>query len=103
MNRLFSCITKDVQIFPLSQSLAISALISLKSFYLRSLDIFKCDVLHNMDFEQFSQWIQSTFQTVRREDGKNARIVITIDNAIWHDRLISHQNNHGESLSWWNG
>ena len=78
-----------MQIFLLDQRLAISALISIKGFHLKSLDIFKSNELRNMDFEHFSQWIQSISQTLRSEHGKNGRIVIIIDNATWHNRLIT--------------
>ena len=106
MDKLFSCITKDMQIFPLGQRLAISGLISLNGFHFMSLDIFKCDEVHNMDFEHFSQWIQNTSQTLRSEHGKNPRIVVVIDNATWHNRLTTGSQppkRSWKSLSWWNG
>ena len=53
VDKLCSCIIKNVQVFSLGRRLAISGLISLKGFYLRSLDIFKCDEVHNMDSALF--------------------------------------------------
>ena len=47
VDKLCSCIIKNVQVFSLGQRLAISELISLKGFHLRSLDIFECDEVHN--------------------------------------------------------
>ena len=40
-----------------------------------------------MDFEHFAEWIDNTCRTLRSEHGKNAEIVIIIDNATWHNRL----------------
>ena len=89
VNKPCSCIIKNVQIFSLGQRLAISGLISLKGFHLRSLDIFKCDEVHNMDSDHFAQWIKNISEILRSEHGKNAKLVIIIDNATWHNQLTT--------------
>ena len=89
VDKLCYCIIKNVQVFSLGQRLAISGLISLKGFHLRSLDIFKCDEVHNMDSDHFSQWIKNTSEILRSEHGKNAKLVIIIDNATWHNQLTT--------------
>ncbi|CAF2118264.1 unnamed protein product [Rotaria magnacalcarata] len=67
--------------------LAISGLISVNGFHLRSLDIFKCDELHSMDNTHFVAWMDSTASTLRSEHGKSAKIAIIMDNATWHNKL----------------
>ncbi|CAF0957785.1 unnamed protein product [Rotaria sordida] len=65
----------------LSQRLAISALLSLNGFHLRSLDIFKCAEVHSMDSNHFVAWMDSTASSLRSEHGKTTKIAIIIDNA----------------------
>ena len=89
VGKLCSCIIKNVQVFSLGQRLAISGLNSLKGFHLRSLDIFECGEVHNMDSDHFSQWIKNTSEILRSEHGKNVKLVIIIDNATWHNRLTT--------------
>ena len=67
--------------------MAISGLISLNGFHLRTLDIFKCDEVHLMDNNHFVAWMDSTASTLRSEHGKSANIAIIIDNATWHNKL----------------
>ncbi|CAF1432991.1 unnamed protein product, partial [Didymodactylos carnosus] len=59
----------------MGQRLAISGLVSLDGFHLRSLDIFKCDDVHSMDSAHFSSWMETAASTLR------------IDNATWHNKL----------------
>ena len=66
----------------------ISGLISLNSFHLRTLDIFKCDEVHSMDNNHFLVWMESTSSTLRSEHGRSSKIAIIIDNATWHNKLI---------------
>ncbi|CAF3934653.1 unnamed protein product [Rotaria sp. Silwood1] len=67
--------------------LAISGLLGLNGFHLRSLDIFKCDEEHSMDNYKFVTWMESTASTLRSEHGTSAQIAIIIDNATWHNKL----------------
>ncbi|CAF1282834.1 unnamed protein product [Didymodactylos carnosus] len=46
------------------QRLAISGLVSLNGFHLRSLDIFKCDAVHSMDSVHFTAWMESAASTL---------------------------------------
>jgi hypothetical protein len=50
--------------------LAISALISPSGFHLPTVDVFKCDVDHNMCSDHFVQWIERTCFILREEHGK---------------------------------
>ena len=40
-----------------------------------------------MDFEHFAEWIKCTSRTLQNEHGRNANIIIIIDNATWHNQL----------------
>ncbi|CAF4584900.1 unnamed protein product, partial [Didymodactylos carnosus] len=69
------------------QRLAISGLISLSGFHLRSLDMFKYDKVHSMDSKHFVEWMETTASTLGAEHGKATPIAILIDNATWHNKL----------------
>ena len=83
---------------------AISALLSNSGFHLPSLDVFECDENHNKDSNHFIAWIDRTSSIIRKELGKiplsvyllqyihpflgkDAKVSLILDNAIWHNRL----------------
>ncbi|CAF3202178.1 unnamed protein product [Rotaria sp. Silwood2] len=82
--------------------LAISALMGQSGFHASSIDIFECNEDHNMNSTHFLTWIDRTASLLRKELSKicfllfpplslilekDAKIVLVIDNATWHNRL----------------
>ncbi|CAF2098836.1 unnamed protein product [Rotaria magnacalcarata] len=69
------------------QKLVISALLSNSGFHLTSVDIFKCDENHSMNSNHFVRWIDQTSSILRKQLGKDAKVLLVLDNVPWHNRL----------------
>ncbi|CAF1355584.1 unnamed protein product [Rotaria sordida] len=70
-----------------SARLAVSALISVDGYRLRSIDIWACTEEHQMNSDRFLSWLDPTCATLRSEIGDKQRIAICLDNAPWYNVL----------------